>query len=286
MKILLTGPTGQVGWELARLLPAFGELAAPDRTALDLARPGAAAQALRTARPDVVVNAAAYTAVDAAEHDEATAFAVNARSVAEMAQEARRLSALVVHYSTDYVFDGAKRTPYVEADPTGPVNAYGRSKLAGEQAIIDSGCRHLILRTGWVYAERGRNFVLTMLRLARERPQLRIVNDQVGGPTWARDVAQATLTALNRAEPLEGLFHVTAAGSTTWFDFARRIVELAGLSTPLVPIPTSEYPTAAARPRYSVLDSSLFARAAGFRIGPWDERLQRCVAELRIDSVP
>jgi dTDP-4-dehydrorhamnose reductase len=276
LKILLTGGTGQVGWELQRCLTGVGEVFAPDRAALDLGRPDRVAPLVRSIGPDLIVNAAAYTAVDRAEGEAQACFAVNAGSVAVLAQEAARLGALLVHYSTDYVFDGAKRSAYLETDPTGPINAYGRSKLAGEQEIARSGCRNLILRTGWVYAMRGRNFALTMLRLARERPQLRIVNDQVGAPTWARDIALATLAALDRSTPIEGLYHVTAAGATNWFQFAARILKLAGLTTPLIPIATSDYPTAAARPAYSVLDSTRFESATGVRIGIWDERLVAC----------
>ena len=277
MKVLLTGHTGQVGWELQRCLVPLGEVIAPDRAALDLGRPDRVAAFVRSNRPGLIVNAAAYTAVDGAETDADACFAANAGSVAALAQEAARLGALLVHYSTDYVFDGTRRVPYVETDLPAPINAYGRSKLAGEQAIVASGCRHLILRTGWIYGMRGRNFVLTMLRLAREQPQLRVVDDQCGAPTWARDLARATGVALHRAEPLEGLYHVAAAGTTTWFGFAQRILQIAGLDTPVVPIRTSEYPTPAARPAYSVLDSSRFAAATGVRIGPWDERLAACL---------
>jgi dTDP-4-dehydrorhamnose reductase len=282
LKILLTGHTGQVGWELQRCLAPSGEVVAPERSALDLDRPGAVAAVVRSIGPDLIVNAAAYTAVDQAERESRTCFAVNAESVGVLAQEAARLGALLVHYSTDYVFDGAKRSPYVETDPAEPINAYGRSKLAGEREITRSGCRHLILRTGWVYASRGRNFLLTILRLARERPQLQVVNDQVGAPTWARDIASATLAALKRPRPLEGLYHVAADGWTTWFDFANRLLEFAGVETPVVPVATSDYPTAAARPAYSVLDSGRFEYSTGFRIGPWNERLSACLTDLGI----
>ncbi len=280
MKILLTGRTGQVGWELERCLGSLGTLIALDRTALDLARPDSVAAALHSHAPDLIVNAAAYTAVDRAEREPEACFAVNTESVGVLAREARRLGALLVHYSTDYVFDGTHRIPYRECDEPAPVNVYGRSKLSGEQQIIDSGCRHLILRTSWVYSARGRNFLLTMLRLARERPELRVVDDQVGAPTWARDIAAATQAALRApSKPLEGLFHVTAGGSTTWFGFAGRILQLAGSKTPVVPIPTTQHPTPATRPAYSVMDSSRFERAAGYRIGPWDERLAECLRD-------
>jgi dTDP-4-dehydrorhamnose reductase len=279
LRILLTGRSGQVGWELARCLAPLGELVAPDRDSLDLERPRTLAAAVAGARPDLIVNAAAYTAVDQAEREQDRAFAVNCESVEALARAAAGCGALLVHYSTDYVFDGAGRTPYVETDAPAPINAYGRSKLAGERAIARSGCRHLILRTSWVYAMRGRNFVLTMLRLARERPSLRVVSDQVGAPTWARDIAEATRAALERPVPVEGLFHVAAGGSTTWFGFAERILKVAGLDTPVVPIATSEYPTPAARPAFSVLDSGRFAAATGFRIGPWDVRLVSCLKD-------
>ncbi|HEX4599343.1 MAG TPA: dTDP-4-dehydrorhamnose reductase [Burkholderiaceae bacterium] len=279
MNILLTGRTGQVGWELERRLAALGQVMAPERATLDLARPETVADAVRSLRPEVIVNAGAYTAVDRAESEASACFKTNAESVAVLAREANRLGALLVHYSSDYVFDGSKASPYVESDPTAPINAYGRSKLAGEHEIVRSGCRHLILRTSWVYAMRGHNFLLTMLRLARERPQLRVVNDQIGSPTWAGDIAAATLAALDRAEPVEGLFHTTARGSTTWFEFAQRILALAGLATPVIPIRTSEYPTPAARPAYSVLDSARFQDVTGFRIGPWEDRLRACLAD-------
>ncbi len=279
MRILLTGHTGQVGWELQRCLEPLGEVVAPDRAALDLSRPDTVAAVVRSTAPDLIVNAAAYTAVDQAEREARVCFAVNAESVGVLAQEAAHLGALVVQYSTDYVFDGAKRSPYNEADPTGPINTYGHSKLAGEQELVSSGCRHLILRASWVYAMRGRNFVLTMLRLAGQRSQLRVVDDQVGAPTWARDIAVASRAALDRREPLEGVYHVAAAGSTTWFGFASRLLQLQGLDTPVTPIASSEYPTDAARPAYSVLDSGRFERAADFRIGPWDERLAACLTD-------
>jgi dTDP-4-dehydrorhamnose reductase len=281
LKILLTGPDGQVGAELAVTLRDLGEVVALDRGALDLSQPHQVAPALDRIRPDIIVNAAAYTAVDQAERDEQTAFAVNARSVSEMARVAADLDALLLHFSTDYVFDGSKSAPYVETDRPCPINAYGRSKLAGEQAIFASGCRHLILRTSWVYAARGNNFMLTMLRLARERPELRIVFDQLGAPTWAHDLALAARSALRHPAPPQGLFHVTSSGTTNWFEFARRILQIAGLTTPVVPILTAEYPTPAARPCYSVLNSDRFAQATGFRIGPWEQRLEQCMSGMR-----
>lgn len=279
MKILLTGASGQVGWELARQLAPLGPIVAPTRTELDLAQPLQVSKTVESIAPDLIVNAAAYTAVDRAESDARACLAVNAESVGLLAQYARRARILLVHYSTDYVFDGTHRAPYVETDATAPINTYGRSKLAGEVAVLQSGCRYLIMRTGWVYARRGNNFLLTMLRLARERPRLRVVDDQVGAPTWAHDIAAATRAALQRPEPLEGLYHAAAQGATSWCGFARRILELQRLATPVEPIGTAEYPTAAVRPAYSVLNSSRFADASGFRIGDWDERLAVCLRD-------
>jgi len=285
LKILLTGRSGQVGWELERQLASLGEVVACDRAAIDLGRPETVAASILAHEPQIIVNAAAYTAVDLAEREPEVCFAVNAESVSRMARHAARTGALLVHYSTDYVFDGRQRTPYREADRPAPINVYGRSKLAGEQAILDSGCRHLIFRTSWVYAARGRNFVLTMLRLARERTELRVVDDQIGAPTWAHDIACATLAALRRPRPLEGMFHLTAGGSTSWFGFASVLLKHAGLATPVLPIATSDFPTAAARPSFSVLDSSRFENQAGLRLGAWDERLFECMGREGLSRV-
>jgi dTDP-4-dehydrorhamnose reductase len=257
VKILLTGRTGQLGSELESSLAGLGELIACDRSKMDLSQPDSLAAQVRAVRPDLIVNAAAYTAVDRAESEPELARRINAEAVQALAQEARALGALLVHYSTDFVFDGSARRPYRESDPTGPLSVYGSSKLAGEDAIRAVGARHLILRTGWVYSARRSNFVLTVLRLARERPQLQVVDDQIGAPTWSRDLAAATVAALRRREPLEGLFHVSAAGQASRWTVACRVLQLAGLHTP----------------RYSVLDSGRFAQQTGFRIGDWDERL-------------
>jgi len=279
MKILLIGCTGQVGRALRSGLDAIGDVTAADRAMMDLADPPQLSAVVRAIRPDLIVNAAAYTAVDRAEAESDLARRVNAEAVAVLADEARRLDALLVHYSTDYVFDGLAARPYREDDPARPLGQYGATKLAGEQAIAASGARHLILRTSWVYSAGGSNFMLTMLRLARQRPQLRVVDDQIGAPTWAADVAAATIAAMRPPAPVEGLFHVSASGQVTWCGFARAILKAAGLSTPIVPITTAEYPTAARRPAYSVLDSSCFAAATGFRIGDWDTRLDAFMRE-------
>lgn len=279
MRLLLTGRNGQVGAELEPRLARLGELVALGRSELDLSDPVAIRARAREVRPDVIVNAAAYTAVDRAESEPELASAINGVAPGVLAEEAKRLDALLVHYSTDYVFDGTKAGPYTEEDVPNPLSVYGRSKLEGERAVRASGCRHLILRTSWVYASRGHNFLLTMLRLGAERPELRVVGDQRGAPTWARDIADATVRLL--ADPPAGLFHLTAAGATTWYGFACEIMRLAGL-TPLVhPIRSDEYPAAARRPANSVLDTGRLRAAAGIVMPAWDESLVRCLAEIR-----
>jgi dTDP-4-dehydrorhamnose reductase len=271
LRILLTGATGQVGWELRKTLAPLGEVKFFDRFGLDLADTPPLVATVRALQPEVIVNAAAYTAVDKAEAERDLAFAVNATAPRVLAEEAKRIGALLVHYSTDYVFDGEKGSPYVESDPTRPISAYGDSKLAGEQAIAKSGCRHLILRTSWVYGPRGRNFYLTMLRLAKERPELKVVDDQVGAPTSSLEIARATATLL--AKGAQGLYHMTAAGETTWCGFARAILKGAGVATPVTAIRTEDYPTPAKRPRNSRLDCSKLRKETGVALAPWEEGL-------------
>jgi len=302
MRVLVTGAAGQVGADVARALEGRAEVIALDRAALDLARPEAIARAVREARPRLIVNAAAYTAVDRAESEADLARAVNARAPAILADEAKRCGALLVHYSTDYVFDGAKDGPYVETDATAPLNVYGETKLEGERAVAASGCAHLILRTSWVYAPRGRNFLLTMLRLAQARDEIGVVDDQRGAPTSSGELARATLEifapAAAHARPLGeadlervaasgGLYHATAAGETTWYGFAQAIFEERsahageGSRVPrLVPIPTSEYPTPARRPANSVLSSELLARTFGVRLAHWRDGLAQVLSAL------
>jgi dTDP-4-dehydrorhamnose reductase len=254
---------------------------------LDLREPEQVVARLREHAPQLVLNAAAYTAVDAAEKDEAAAAQVNAHAPQVLARECARTGALLVHYSTDYVFDGEKREPYREDDPPAPVSAYGRTKLAGEQAIRASGCPHLILRTSWVYAARGRNFVLTMLRLARERPELRVVADQVGSPTWAGSIARATWDLVGKKGQMifSGTYNVTNAGQVSWHGFAQAIVargaEL-GLcpAVPVRAITSAEYPTPARRPGYSVLAGDRLAADFGIRLPDWQAALAQCMAEI------
>jgi dTDP-4-dehydrorhamnose reductase len=279
VKILVTGRDGQVGWELARLLPALGEVAAFTRAELDLANPDTIVERVRAFKPDVIVNAAAYTAVDKAETDREQATLVNAAGPAFLAAEAQARGALLVHYSTDYVYDGTKTTPYVETDATNPLSVYGQSKLAGERAIEAVGCRHLILRTSWVYGSRGRNFMLTMLKLGREKPILRVVDDQRGAPTWSHDIAATTLALLKARNPQSGVYHLTAGGATTWCGFAREIFRIAGIQTPVEPITTAEYPTPAKRPANSVLSNEKMKNTFKVSLPSWGDSLERCLAE-------
>jgi len=275
LRILLTGARGQLGAALAGLLPAHGDVVAMDRSTLDLADADAIVRVMREVAPDLVVNAGAYTAVDLAERERDAAFAVNARAPGILAEEARRRGAVLIHYSTDYVFDGTGTRPYREDDPTAPLGVYGASKLAGEQAIQGSGARHLILRTAWVYAAHGKNFLLTMLRLAKERDELRVVADQVGTPTSAALIADTTAGLLSQPLRDSGLWHLTAHGQTSWHGFATAIMEEAtarGLldrAPRVVPIATAEYPTPARRPAYSCLDTTAIAADFGLPPPTW-----------------
>ena len=279
--ILVVGARGQIGYELTQRLPAYGEVVALDRSRLDLSDADAIRATVRSVKPQIVINAAAYTAVDRAEEQRELAFAINARGPGILAEEAKQLGALLVHYSTDYVFDGRASTPYAEDAATAPLNVYGESKLAGEQAIASSGCAHLTLRTSWVYAARGGNFLLTVRKLAAERDELRIVADQFGVPNWARAIADATarLVALPRARLAEraGLYHLSGTGVATWFDFARAILGSAQRPR-LTAITTAQYPTAARRPAYAVLSADKFRGTFGFGLPDWRLMLQDCLA--------
>lgn len=278
-RILLTGRRGQVGWELERSLSPLGEVVACDHAALDLADPDRIRAVLRDVKPAVIVNAAAYTAVDKAEAEEDKAVAINAAAPGILADEAKRLGALLVHYSTDYVFDGMKPAPYTEADRTGPLNAYGRSKLAGEQAIQQVDGEHLILRTSWVYGLRGQNFLLTMKRLAAEKPALRVVGDQVGGPTWCRTIAETTTALLARRDAPRGLYHLAAGGETSWHGFASAIVAALSSATTVECITTEDYPLPARRPANSRLDCSRL-RELGIVLPSWQKQLGLCMDSL------
>jgi dTDP-4-dehydrorhamnose reductase len=279
--ILLTGAAGQLGFELARLLPAHGEVQALDRAALDLADADAVAATLRLIRPQIIVNAAGYTAVDRAESEPALADAINARAPAVLAEEAKRLDALLIHYSTDYVFDGNSKEPYREEDHANPLNVYGRSKLAGERAIAAAGGAHLILRTSWIYGWHGQNFLLTMRRLAATRDELRVVADQFGVPNWSRVLAEATASLVGRGAPAlaakSGIYHLSGRGRASWFDFARAIFDNADRPR-VVPITTAEYPTPARRPASAVLATNKFEEAFGIVLPDWRETLAACKA--------
>lgn len=292
MNILVTGCNGQVGWELRRILQSLGDVTAIDVADLDLTDADTVRAYLRRQKPEILVNPAAYTAVDKAESELDLAMQINGIAPGVMAEEMARLGGLMVHYSTDYVFDGSKAAPWIETDAVGPLNAYGRTKLVGERAVQAAGGAHLIFRTSWVYGRRGGNFLLTMLRLARERDELRIVSDQHGAPTWCRSIAQGTLRAIqvcnaNRARdawPQEksGLYHLTNGGETTWYGFTQAIVanapELAERRrVKLTPIATAEYPLPARRPMHSTLSNAKFERVFGVRLEPWDVALAACL---------
>lgn len=285
--ILLLGKNGQVGWELERSLAHLGKVIALDRQSVDFENNDSLIRQIRDVRPSIIVNAAAYTAVDKAETEEALAMQVNGTAPGIIAEEAKRLKAILVHYSTDYVFNGDSSKPYQETDAVDPLNVYGKSKLAGEQMIQAVGGSHLILRTSWVYGTRGKNFLLTMLKLAKERDQLKIVMDQIGAPTWSKMIAEGTAQILAKCvtaprNDLWGIYHMTAAGQTSWFQFAESIFRL-GNQRSIVPIPqvigipASEYPLPAKRPAYSVLSNAKLHSAFGISLFPWDKALELCM---------
>ncbi len=296
MKVLVLGATGQVGWELERACQPFGEVVALDRVAADLSEPARLPALLQGIKPDVIFNAAAYTAVDVAETEEAAATLINGTAVGVLGEQARLLGALILHLSTDYVFDGSKPGPYLPGDSPAPISAYGRSKLVGERALADAGCDYLCLRTSWVYAARGKNFLRTVLRLATQREELRIVADQVGAPTSARLIAEAMTLAAGQSlhERRMGQFssatlHLTASGSTSWHGFASAIVDAAQrngrfgevVTKRVTPIATEEYPLPARRPRNSRLDCTDFERRFGLRLPDWRTGLALTLAEVQ-----
>ncbi|GAB1383369.1 dTDP-4-dehydrorhamnose reductase [Burkholderiales bacterium] len=296
MKILLLGKNGQLGWELQRSLAPLGELVALDRQGApglcgDLGEPDGLAATVRALRPDVIVNAAAYTAVDRAESEPDLARRINAHAPAVLAREAAACGALLLHYSTDYVFHGHGQRPWAEDDPTGPLNVYGQTKLAGEQAIVQAGCRHLILRTSWVHAARGGNFARTMLRLARQQPRLTVIDDQWGAPTGAELIADVSAHAIVqlRARPDKaGIYHLAAAGETNWFSYAKHVIAHAQSAQAaieyvvkdILPIPSSAYPVAATRPHNSRLDTRKLRTAFDLHLPPWQAGVDRMLAEI------
>jgi dTDP-4-dehydrorhamnose reductase len=293
MRILLTGTSGQVGWELQRSLMTFGEVICAGREVtspnlrMDLSAPDTIRAVIREVKPDLIVNPAAYTAVDKAEAEPELAMAVNGIAPGVIAEEAKLLGAGVIHYSTDYVFNGTQARPYTEEDATDPQNIYGKTKLAGEQAIQAIGLPHIILRTSWVYGTRGKNFLLTMLKLGREREELKVVNDQMGAPTWSRMIAESTAQILQMGKQdvtglltnNSGVYHLTATGQTSWYDFAKAIFELDPNSSQqklknLLAIPSSEYPTPAKRPAYSSLDTYKISTQFGVALPNWQASLE------------
>ena len=295
VRILLLGSRGQVGWELQRALAPLGELTALDRRGTgpwqaDLSQPERLAPMLDALAPQFIVNAAAHTAVDRAESEPGLAHAINAAAPGELARWAAAHDATLVHYSSDYVFDGSGHTARSEDAPTGPLSVYGRSKLAGEEAIRASGCRHLILRTSWVYAARGGNFAKTMLRLARERERLTVIDDQWGAPTGAELIADVTAQAVAQLRQVPGkggLYHLAAAGATTWFEYAKYVLAQAQRAQPAIemkvtevaPIATRDYPTPARRPHNSRLDCTRLQAAFDLRLPPWQDGVRRMLAE-------
>jgi dTDP-4-dehydrorhamnose reductase len=288
-KILILGQQGQVAWELQRTLASLGQVTVLGSQALDLANPDAIRTQVRSIQPDIIVNAAAYTAVDNAESESDLCLSINAIAPGILAELARESRSLLVHYSTDYVFDGTKTTPYLETDPTNPLSVYGASKLAGEQAIIQADCAHLIFRTTWVYGDRGKNFLLTILRLAAEKPELKIVADQIGSPTWSRAIAEATAQVIAQCRQdrtsVKGLYNLSATGTTSWHGFATEIVDRARSINPdlqlaieqILPIPTTDYPTPAQRPANSMLDSSKLLADFGVQLPDWTVNLDQCM---------
>jgi dTDP-4-dehydrorhamnose reductase len=288
-RILLVGKIGQVGWELRRTLAPMARIACVDFPEIDLTSGDSTRRWVRETRPNVVINAAAYTAVDKAESETDKAMKINGVAPGILAEEAKKLGALLVHYSTDYIFDGTKTSPYVETDPPNPLGAYGRSKLAGDEAVRAVGGAHLIFRLCWVYGARGQNFMLTMMRLAREREKLRVVADQVGCPTWSRMIAETTTLALKQAVAagdsgaFTGTYHLASSGVTSWHGFADAIVKLMPAKgrkcVRVEAISTAEYPTPTKRPAYSVLACDKLERAFGLRLPHWEESLKQ-VLEL------
>ncbi len=292
MRILLTGKSGQVGGELRHILSKFGKTIATNRDELDLSDPDQIRNTVRHFRPELIVNAGAYTAVDKAESEPETARAVNGIAPEILAEEARTAGAVLIHYSTDYVYSGeARAKPYLETDSTDPASVYGKTKLEGDLAIEKSGVPHLIFRTGWIYGREGKNFLRTILQLAGKQEELRVVDDQVGTPTWCRSIAEATGTIIEQllkrggssfsetVAEVSGVYHMTCGGRTSWHGFARSVLDLADpIPQPqLVSIPTKDYPTPASRPAYSVLSNAKLKATFDIVLPDWEETLRYCL---------
>ncbi|MBF0264054.1 MAG: dTDP-4-dehydrorhamnose reductase [Gammaproteobacteria bacterium] len=294
-KILLLGVNGQVGYELCRKIETIGELIALERSQADFSHPLKVVEILNQYQPHIIINAVAYTAVDKAEEEAELAYQVNKETPQEIARYAKKHNCLLIHYSTDFVFDGLSNSAYVENSQTAPLSIYGKSKLAGDEAILDSGCASVILRTSWVYGLRGKNFLLTIRNLATTKEQLAIVDDQIGSPTWCGFIAQATKDILLKIlhqmdkdfdlsqipENYLGLFNLSASNSTSWYQFARELISLDPnkanhICKQILPIPSSDYPTPAHRPEYSVLDNAKIANIYAIKVPTWEQQLKKC----------
>ena len=291
LRLLVTGASGQVGGELLKILAPLGEVVAPLRDGLDLSSPSSIQSCIRSVKPSWIVNAGAYTAVDKAESEQDLAYTINADAPRIIAEEAQALGASIIHFSTDYVFNGQGTTPYVETDPTDPLGVYGASKLAGEQALLATGTNAMIFRTSWVYGATGKNFLRTILKLAREREELRIVSDQHGAPTWSRDLAHLASHVIrhceaNKSSPFTGIYHAAGSGETTWAGFAAEAVRQSHERHPSTPfanitgIPTSEYPTPASRPQNSRLNCTKLTSTFGWKMPDWHDSLTQVLGEL------
>jgi len=285
MRILLTGKTGQVGWELNRALSKIGTVSALDRNQMDLSKPETLRTVIREVKPNIIINSAAYTAVDKAESEPELAMTVNGIAPGVIAREAKKIGAGMVHYSTDYVFDGKAMSPYVENDLACPLGVYGKSKLAGDNEIIQAGIPHIIFRTGWVYSLRGSNFLLTMQKLAQTKNEIKVVDDQRGSPTWSRSIAEGTAQILGQCFSKSqkfshsGIFNMSCGGESSWFGFAKKILETSGLlkNTELIPIPTTEYPTPAIRPKNTLLSNRKLKQTFHYEMPYWQDALRDCL---------
>jgi dTDP-4-dehydrorhamnose reductase len=285
MKILLTGKTGQIGGELNNILKDMGELVSVGREQLNLSKINSIEPAVLDIKPDIIINAAAYTAVDKAEEEPDLAMTINGVAPGVLAEAAKKVGASLIHYSTDYVFDGRSNTPYREEDVTCPLSIYGESKLAGEKNIAEAGIPFLILRTSWVYSLQGKSFLRTIKKLAAEKSTLRIVDDQIGAPTWSRSIALATHKIIEQClkdkakSSLSGIFHLTCQGRSSWYDLAKEILNISSAfqNTQLLPIPTSDYPTPATRPLYSLLSNDKLEKVFGFKMPHWHDSLKDCI---------
>ena len=288
MKILLTGKTGQIGGELNNIVGDLGKLITVDKEQLDLSKPNSIEPVILDIKPDIIINPAAYTAVDKAEEEPELAMTINAIAPGLLAKAAKKVGAGLIHYSTDYVFDGYSGIPYKEEDPPNPLNVYGQTKLEGEKAVAKAGIPSLIIRTGWVYSLHGKNFLRTIKKLAEEKDIIQVIDDQIGAPTWARSVALKTHQILKQclqqnwlkknSPYLSGIFHLTCQGKTSWHGFAKEILSLSGMeSTTLIPIPTSDYPTPAIRPLFSLLCNDKIKNTFNIQLPHWQEALKNCL---------